>query len=223
MTTDFARPSDRAPAGTSLAAKLVNMWASPGDVFDEVVAAPPRTLNWLVPMVLACLISLLVLGVFTNKEQATTVTAGKTTAAQEGTLVTSWHVTAVLASCAAVVLGTLWSAFVLWVMGRVLLKSRFAFIKALEVVSLTGMIMALGLVVTALLILASGDVTTRPALSISLRQLESGDPLRVALDAVNVFHIWMTVVLAVGLRKLSKGSFSEAAFWVFSYWILTRL
>ena len=41
---------------TSLGARMVNVLATPGDVFDEVKTSPPQTANWLVPALLALLI-----------------------------------------------------------------------------------------------------------------------------------------------------------------------
>src|SRR5262245_35993481 len=123
MATQLTKSSGPQTPGTSLVAKLVNMFVSPTDVFDEVVVARPATANWLAPTLLACLTLLLVPGIFNNDEQTTTtvhklVTAGKLTQTQADTLANRWYLIAGLFSCTAVVLGTVWSAFVLWVMGR---------------------------------------------------------------------------------------------------------
>src|SRR5262249_35054620 len=141
-------PPKSPPAVTSLPAKLLNMFASPAEVFDEVVVGPTRTVNWLIPLLLACLTALLVTGTFENQEQATNgvhqlLTQGKLAPTQANTLADKWRVITRVASCAAVVIGTFWSAFVLWLMGRLFLKIHFAFTKALEVAGLTTMIMTL--------------------------------------------------------------------------------
>jgi hypothetical protein len=47
--------------------------------------------------------------------------------------------------------------------------------------------------------------------------------VREVLGVCNVFHLWTTTVLAVGLSKLSGVSFKESAFWVFGYWLVIRL
>jgi hypothetical protein len=112
---------------------------------------------------------------------------------------------------------------VLWFIGRVFLKTRFSFLKALEVVGLTGIILLLGTVVTGLLIAATGDTLAHPSLSLFAAKLDPSHSLRKVLDLFNLFHLWSTAVLAVGLSRLTGVTFKEAAFWVFGYWLLVRI
>jgi hypothetical protein len=111
----------------------------------------------------------------------------------------------------------------LWFIGRAFLRTRFSYMKAVEVVALTGSIVALGAIVTALLIGASGNPAARPALSFFAPRLPSDDPVRLVLDILNLFHIWTTTVLAIGLSRLGGVSLKESAFWVFGYWLVARL
>src|SRR6266545_3563248 len=127
-----------------------------------------------------------------------------------------------LTVCLAAFAGTFWSAFVLWFIGRVFLKVRFSYLKTLEVVGLTGIILVLGTIVTGLLIAASGDAAARPSLSMLGGKLCAGRARQV-LDTLNVFHLWTTTVLAIGLSRLSGVTFKEAAFWVFGYWLFARI
>ena len=41
---------------SSLAGRLMNVFAAPGDVFEELRTSTPATANWLVPLLLACLV-----------------------------------------------------------------------------------------------------------------------------------------------------------------------
>jgi hypothetical protein len=116
-----------------------------------------------------------------------------------------------------------WSAFVLWFIGRVFLKVRFSYLKTLEIVGLAGIILVLGTLITSLLIAASGDAAARPSLSLLARKLDPSLPSRQVLDMLNVFHLWTTTVLAIGLSRLSGVSLKEAAFWVFGYWLFARI
>jgi hypothetical protein len=93
----------------------------------------------------------------------------------------------------------------------------------MEVVGLTGMILALGAIITALLIAATGDAAARPALSIFAGHSNPGNKVYSALEVMNFFHCWAATVLAVGLSKLARVSFNEAAFWVFGYWVTLRV
>jgi Yip1 domain len=224
--------SSTAPAATSLVAKLFDMLASPGEVFDEVLATPPRLANWLVPTVLVALASLILLRA-ASTERVPAAAASQTIEAQAATSEAAagqaepgsldWQRLSMLATLAGTFAGTFWSAFLLWLIGCAFLRTRFSYLKTLEVVALAGMIVALGAVVTALLIGASGNPDARPALSFFVRRLPSTSHARLFLDAFNFFHLWTATVLALGLSRLSGVSFKESAFWVFGYWFVARL
>ena len=224
---DLTEPSVPSTS-TPIHQKLLNIFVSPGDVFEEVVTAPPRVANWLVPTMLVCMAGLILLRAATTNEPTASgigqrVEAGAVSAPQAerfsgGSETISWATV-----CLGAIAGTFWSAFVLWFIGRVFLKTRFSFLKTVEVVGLTGIILVLGTIVTALLIAASGNPAARPALSLVASELDASNSMRAALDAMNLFHLWTTTVLAVGLSKLSGVSFKESAFWVFGYWLLARI
>jgi hypothetical protein len=108
-------------------------------------------------------------------------------------------------------------------MGRVFLKSSFKFSKALEVAGLSATILALGTVVTGLLTLAIGDPLARPALSLVCSKLAPDNPLLALAGVFNVFHLWSTGVLAIGLARLARVSVKEAGFWVFGFWVIARM
>jgi hypothetical protein len=216
------------PTPTSLGAKLLNLFVCPSLVFEEVSAGPGRPANWLVPTALACLSGLLVLETTTDAQQTAAtlgqlVGAGKITHELATTLTAHWQMISGAATCLASFVGTFWSAFVLWFIGRVFLKSRFPFRKALEVAALSGTVLVLGLVVTALLALALGNASARPALSLLVLNLDPSNRVRALGELSNCFYLWTTVVLAIGLARLSRVTFKESAFWVFGYWLFARL
>jgi hypothetical protein len=226
------RPIASSATASSVVAKLLDMFPYPGKVFDEVVAAPPRFVNWVVPTVLVALSSLFLLRAgYNNAEYVPTpsqaveaqASASDSTAVQVEPGSADWQRLSALGVCAGAFAGTFWSAFLLWFIGRIFLQARFSFLKAVEVVGLTGVIMALGAVVTALLVSIFGNPAARPALSFLVLRLPTDSHVRLLLEAVNFFHIWATSVLAIGLSRLSGVTFKEAAFWVFGYWIVVRL
>ncbi len=215
-------------AETSLFAQLLSIFACPGEVFEEVAVSAPRVANWLVPTLLVGLTSLMLLVASRNKEQTEGVVqemvkAGEVSFIQAETVSGAWEQVSVTAVWVGAFAGTFWSAWLLWFMGRVLLKTRFSYWKALEVAGLTGSIAALGTLVTVLLVVASGDTSARPALSLLARHLSSGSPVHLVLEGLNGFHLWTTAVLAIGLSRLAGVSFKEAGFWVFGYWLFARM
>ncbi len=198
--------STEPPAATSLGEKLLDLFVAPGEVFDEIAAAPHRVRNWLVPTALVCLVTAFWPKIFAGASPAPGNEAAR-----------------MLANALGPIAGTLWSALILWIIGRLFLKTDFSFLKSLEVVALGGMILILGSVVTGLLIVICGDDDARPALSLLLPRTHPADHLRASLDALNLFHLWTTAVLAIGLSRLTGVSFKEAAFWTFGYWVALRL
>jgi len=216
------------PVSTPLREKLLNIFVSPGEVFEEVVASSPKPASWLVPTLLVCLTAILPLLVAPASESRAAevrqlAEAGASFSSDARKLSSRLLSAATLTVAISAVVGTFWSAFVLWFIGRVFLKTRLPLWKAMEVVGLSGMILALGAIVTALLIAATGDAAARPALSIFAGQSNPGSKVHSGLEAMNLFHLWAATVLGVGLSKLARVSFNEAAFWVFGYWVALRV
>ncbi len=228
MSTAVSTPPHTSTSATSLGAKLVNVFVCPRLVFDEVAGAPPRLWNWLVPTLLVCLTSLILLAATTGKEQVADRVRGmvqerQLSSVEAESMSQGWRITSALGTAAGALAGTVWAAFVLWVMGRYFLKTRFAFGKALEVAGVSNVIVALGAVFTLALIGATGDAAARPALSLLAGPLPADSPVRALLEILNVFHLWAIALLAVGLSRLSRVSLKESAFWVFGYWVVTRM
>ena len=228
MAKPTLQSADAWPTSTSVWTKLLNILASPAEVFQEVVISSPKHVNWLVPTLLVCATGVVLLGATGDKGHATAAIeqlspASQFSSEQAGWLSKHGHLISGSGVCLGALAGVFWSAFVIWFIGRVPLKSRFPFVKALEAVGLTSSILVLGTIVTALLTLAVGDVLARPALSLLALKLDPGSESRAALDTLNLFHLWTVTVLALSLSKLSAVSFREAAFWVFGYWVVVRL
>ena len=210
----------------SLGTKLVNVFVCPGDVFDEIIGAPSRAANWRVPTLLVSLTGIALLLVIASQGGASDVfeavaKGGQITLAQAQELAGLRPLISGLAICLSAFVGTFWSAFILWFMGRVFLKTRFAYAKALEVAGVASIILVLGTIVTALLVAVVGNPEARPALSLFVSR--NSPRIHAFLEQMNFFHLWSTSVLAVGLARLSGVSFKESAFWVFGYWVFARV
>lgn len=207
---------------------MLNLFVSPSLVFDEVMATSGRPANWIVPAALVCLSSLLVLNATTGAEQTAAaiqqlLVAGSITQPEAATLNAHWRMISRVATCLCVFLGVFWSAFVLWFIGRVFLRSRFPFSKALEVAGLSATVLVLGTVVTGLLALAAGDALARPAVSLLVYKLEPASRVRAACEVLNCFYLWTTAAMAIGLSRLSGAGLKDSAFWVFGYWVVARI
>ena len=196
----------------------MNVFATPGDVFDEVLASPPTLLNWFVPTLLVSLAWLLL----TNSTAQESISQTVADTQLDKTRITSYML-ASLTVFVTTLLATCWSAFVLWFIGRIFLKTRFSYLKTLEIVGLVQMILVLGTVVTVLLLTFLGEPAARPALSFVALKLDVTNPLRRSLEVLNFFHLWSAALLTLGLSRLSGVAYKECAFWVFGFWIVFRL
>ena len=87
---------------------MLDVLVNPGEVFDEIIAAPITVSNWLLPLLLAGFVG------------------GLLAQPGGGGNWSTWFCAA-----AGATVGTFWSAWVLWFIGRVFLRSRFSFLKTL--------------------------------------------------------------------------------------------
>jgi hypothetical protein len=237
-------PEAPPPPAMSVAARLLNVFAIPGEVFAEVKAGRICAWNWLMPVLLSAVVAVLAVIVIVSQpafeRQRQDLTARLTkaldqqvkadkvkqadadrvlalvqTVTEAGTL----KVLGGTAAALAVVVRLFWWAFVLWLLGRVFLKVRFGYPKALEVAGLGLMISVLGTVVILLLTVNLPTLFAAPRLALTASDvdLSRGSPL--LLVAANVFAFWLMGVLSVGLAKLAGAPFLRAAWLVFAAWL----
>src|SRR5438477_11365469 len=173
------------PPPTSLAARLLNIFATPGDVFDEVKSSPPTASNWLVPTFLSSVIgAVAAILIFSQPtivqqlhEQQTKaidqqVKAGKmsqTDADKALPMIEKFTGPSMLKIFGTVgaVVGSFarlfWWALILWLAGKLFLKVEFPYLKAAEVAGLATMISLLGGIVALLLTEYMGKLFSPPS------------------------------------------------------------
>jgi hypothetical protein len=238
-------PDAPPPPATSLAARLLNVFAIPGEVFAGVKASRPSIGNWLVPALLSALV-----GVFTAilvvsqpsiqkqmhemvEQQAKAldqqVKAGKVKQAEADSAMgvvrafTAPATLKVLGSIAAAAIGVarvFWWAFVLWLLSRLVLKMPIGYLKTLEVAGLSLMISVLGGVVLLLLIVNLPKLFATPGLALVVTDFDASRKSPLLLGAANVFSFWLVGVLSAGLARLAAVPFLRAAWFVFAAWII---
>ena len=223
------------PPATSLAARLLNVFATPGEVFEEVQAARPATANWLVPAILAVIVGVAAVLIqfaqpafvqhFRDQAAGTydgMVKAGKMSQAEADKFVGIIEKVAQPAGCVAVVAGSFarvfWWALVLWLLALIFWKKKFSYLKAVEVAGLASMISVLGSVVALLLTVNFGKESA-PSLALAVPDFNPKNPVHLALAAANVFDFWILGVMATGLARLARVPFARAFFLVVGYWL----
>jgi hypothetical protein len=229
----------------SLAGRLMNVFAAPGEVFAEIKQAPTSVANWLVPLLIYAVVGVISVCIMfaqpairqTIHDQQVKaldqqVQQGKMTQAQEDQALQVMEkfmgptMLAIIGSFGLVIYSFVsvfgW-ALVLWLAGRWLLKSRFDYMKVLEVAGLSSVIVALGMVITTLLAVILGRLYAGPSLALLVDNFDPKNRGHLLLGAFNLIYLWHAGVLAVGLAKLSGAPAAKAAAVVFGFWVLIEL
>jgi hypothetical protein len=230
------------PLPTSLWSRLLNVFAAPGEVFEEVKTSKPSTGNWLVPaliLMLAGMVSSVVIfsqpdivqQIHEQQQKAfdKQISAGKMTQAQadQATAVAekfSGPTMLMIFGCVGAVmtsfLSLVWAAFVLWLITRFYLKVPLGYGKMLEVAGLAFMIMALAVVVKTLLIVLTGNLYAALSPVLFVKHFDPRSPLHNLLTLLDVMTIWLLAVRSIGLAKLTGASFGKTATAVFVVWLV---
>jgi len=228
------------PPPMSFAARLLNVFATPGEVFEDVKAAPHSVANWLVPVVLLGVVSVIFAVIFVSQpviKQELREQWGKMLEVQ----VSSGHIPrekvnetldafekmllpiGIVFGMASSPARLLWWALVLWLLGRWILKVRFSFLKALEVAGLAAMIVVLGVMVTLLLTLNLANFFATPSLGHLVKDFDMARKSHLFMGAASVFSIWLVGVMSAGLARLAGVPFLRAAWVVFGFWVMQQL
>ena len=233
------------PATMSLAARLLNVFAVPGDVFEDVKATAASVGNWLAPVLLSALVGAIsAIVIFSQpaiqqqmrEQQAKAmdrqVKAGHMTqeqADQALAMVEKFTGPAMLKIFGAIgaavvsVVRVLWWALVLWLLGRWFLKVRFGYGKTLEITGLAMMISVLGGLVTLLLTVNLARMFATPSLALVVSDFDATRKSHLMLGAINVFSLWQVGIMALGLARMAGVPFLRAAWLVFAYWVAQQL
>jgi hypothetical protein len=230
-------PPEAVPAPTtSLAARLLNVFAVPGDVFAEVKVAPESVANWLVPMLLLLVVGLCSAWLIFSQPpiqqqlreqqdemiQKLVKKGWLTQEAADTQRRVSGNTTKFAPYLGAVVQAVAtpfcWG-FILWLVGVKALKGSFSFMKAVEVVGLASTITCLGTVVSTLMVVGLGNLFASPSPALLLKHFDPQKPSDTMLAVFNVMTFWVLSVRAIGLARLAGVPAMKAAFWVFGIWL----
>ena len=223
----------------SLWGRMLNVFAAPGDVFDEVKTAKPSTANWLVPALILTVVSWVAVAVIYSQpplqqqlretvdqaiqKQVERSHMSEQQAEQVRAVGEKW---AGVSTKLAAGLGPVVTAFItpffwgliIWVVGAQILKAKFPYMKAVEVVGLANMINVLEMIVRALLIVGLSNLYASPSLVLLVKNYDPQNVVHGLLPLVNVMTFWVLAVRASALARLASISYAKAAAWVFGIW-----
>jgi len=240
-----SRPDPLPPPAMPLAARLLNVFAIPGEVFEVVKASRISIGNWVLPMLLSAVVAVLTALALVSqptlqkqmharfeqqvKALQDQVKAGKVKQADADRTV-AWTrfiieppMLRVLGGTLAAAIGiarVFWWAFVLWLLGRLFLKAQLNYLKTLEAAGLALMISVLGGLVTLLLMVNLPKLFAAPGLSLAVSDFDAMQKSPLLLGAAYVFSFWLIGVLSVGLARLAGVPFLRAAWFIFAVWVM---
>lgn len=235
--------ADVAPA-MSLGGRLTNIFASPGEVFDQVKTGPPSHANWLVPLLLGYVMIIVhIMVAFSQpaviqgvrdqqgKKFEEMVAEGKMTQEQaEGAMqqverFTTPTVLKISGSIGGIIAGTAWFfvlGLFLWLLSSKIFGASTTYFQILEVSGLASMITLLGVVVSIFLVIATGSMFTNIGPVLLIKEFDPANQMHLALSSINLITLWYLAVLSIGMAKVSNVSLAKAAAWIFGLWILLR-
>jgi hypothetical protein len=235
-------PKATAVPSTSLSARSFNIFATPGEVFEEVKAAPASTSNWLAPAFLAAVVGVISVWIIFSQDTVLHQIREQREKALEKSLeklpkeqreramemaekFSTPIIFKVIGSFGAVA-GTFgwlfFLALVMWLLGTKVFKCDFPFMKAAEVCGLSLMISILGGIISVLLVVVTGNMLVTPGPALLVKDFDPANRLHLVLAALNVMTFWYVSVLALGLSKLSGVSWLKAFLWLLTPWALFK-
>jgi hypothetical protein len=207
---------------------MTNAFAAPSDAFARLSGEPPKSLNWVLPMIVSAVLGILfVYLIFTNeaiknqifdmqaKGLEEIVQQGRMTQQQAdqirdnmsqtglGLFMVFGSLPILFFTAAYYFLGALF----LWLAAKVIWKSPLKYGKYLEAYGIASWIGVLGGLITMGFVLGMNSMFATP--SLGLLFMDSYDPFNTMhkfASAVNVFSVWQAVLTGIGISKLADKS-----------------
>ncbi len=245
-TTQTAPATEVQPM--SFSERLVNVFASPGELFENVRLTPKTASNWIIPIAIMIVVALAMQQIIMSNpslvDQTKTmidkaarerldkeVQSGKKTpeaAEQEREQIARFSdptstfsiIMRVVSVVLFIPIVLLLISLVYWLMGLWAMRAQAPYAKVLEVMGLTLLIAAVESIVTTVMAIGLDSIHAGPNLAVFVQNFDVGNKLHVALSKVNVFTIWSLVVTSIGLSKIFQRDLPKVLVLVFALWIL---
>jgi hypothetical protein len=235
-STPPSPPLEAQPAaGMPLGARLLNVFTTPGEVFDGLKAGRSHVTNWLAPMVLwICIGVAATLVVFSQeavvyqlRQQQERVLEKKLShlpreqrdqAMQMAERFSSPTILKVIGSVSVVFVTPVWFfgvGLALWLVGRFILKGSLEYLQAVELCGLAGMIWVLGTIIWVPLVIITGNINSNLGPMLLVHEFDPTNLAHLFLASLNVITFWYISVLALGLARLTGVSWLKAGLWLF--------
>jgi hypothetical protein len=230
---------------SSLTDRLAGVITSPGEVFEEIKNVRVRASNWLVPLILVCIVTAVYMCVAVSqppvlrdmREQGhraleKKVAAGKVTQQQAdqyeamqdkfmtpGVIKVFWSVFAVILSLSMffIMVTAIWLALKWFTSGRL------GYMKMAEIYGLALVIYVPQEILRIWLVLWKQNLLATASPTLFMANPSPSNRMDNFLSFFDVVDFWWLAVLALGLSKVASVSYRTAAFVVFGVWLTFRM
>ncbi len=226
------------PLGT----RIMNVFSSPGELFTEVARTPVQKSSWAVPYVLSLLLTLVfTYGLFSNPSlrqqiydtqlqgMQKAVEEGRMTQAQldqmrEGMESSGLGMFMLFGGVSQIVIGSAMFfglALLLWLTSKFGLKATAGYAKLLELTGLASFIALIGAVITLVLMYVFDSLRATPGAALAiLDSYDRENKMHLFLSSLNVFTLWETSIIGIGLSKVANKSTGVGMGIAFGLWAL---
>jgi len=233
------------PEPMSFTDKVVNLFASPGELFENVRQTPITHSNWLIPtlilVVVGTLMSYLVMSnpsiadqyarmssEQVEKQIQKSIQDGRMTeeqAEQAREQASRFGATGMLISrLAASAIGPFFVLFVVglvyWLLGKGVMKAAVPYFKVVEVVGFTFLISVLESIVTTILVITLDRAFATPSLSLFIADFSINDKWHMLAATMNIFTFWNLGVVSIGLSRVFQRDFAKVLVLVVALWLI---
>jgi magnesium-transporting ATPase (P-type) len=237
----------RLPEAPPVTDTLTEVFSSPGEMFQKVKNTAPAPKLWVIPLITSLLIGIVFSVVlFTNetlkmelretqsKAMQKLVDEGKMTQEQADqaesrmeSMGTMFLIIAIITIIVFLAVYYFGGALFIWLADKTILKSTAGYGKHLELYGISSWIGVLGSIITIIMVIGLGTMKATP--SAALAVLSSYDPMSTLhkyLSALNVFSIWQTLVIGIGMSRFSDkpaGKSIAVAVILWIIWVLVSV
>jgi hypothetical protein len=230
---------------SSLTDRLANVICAPGEVFAEIKNAPVRASNWLVPLILSCIATVIYISIaFAQpaisramqdqriKAVQKSVAAGKMTQAQadQAAAMTEKIMTptilkifgslaAVLASTAGLFL----MGVCIWLLLKYCTGTMLKYMKVVEICGLAMLIDVPQKLIRVCLVLWKQNLLATVSPTLFLANPSTTNRAHIFLSMIDLVDFWWLAVLSLGVSKVASIRYRTAAFITFGIWYGFRI
>jgi hypothetical protein len=238
-------PEDAPSEPSSVTDSLTNIIISPGEVFEEIKPAPVRASNWVVPLILSCIATVVyiciafsqpgILRAMQEQRQYAMqkkVAAGKLTQAQadQATAVTERFVTPTILKifgAGAAILGSVGGLFLMalgiWLALKRGVGTRLDYMKVVEICGLALVIDVLQKILRTWLVMWKENFLATASPTLFLANPSTTNRADVFLSMIDVVDFWWLAVLSLGVSKVASIRYRTAAFITLGLWYGFRI